>query len=140
MHYALIQNNTVVHVLRVPPINIYPAQVADQYTPCGEDVQPGWLVADGVFSAPPPPPETAPEVPTVVTMRQARLALLGAGLLAGVDAAIAALPSPQKEAALIEWEYSSEVHRNRAFVQSLAGALSLTEQQLDALFLQAGAL
>ena len=84
------------------------------------------------------PPE--PANPTVVTMRQARLALLANGLLAQVETAINGLPSPQKEAARIEWDYSSEVHRDKPFVQSLAAALSLTPAQLDALFVQAAAL
>lgn len=79
-------------------------------------------------------------VPQVVTMRQARLALLGAGLLSAVDAAIEALPEPQKSAARIEWDYSSEVHRSRAFVQQLGAALGLTDQQLDALFTRAATL
>ena len=83
------------------------------------------------------PPEP---VPQIVTMRQARLALLGAGLLSQVDAAIDALPEPQKSAARIEWDYSSEVHRSRAFVQQLGAALGLTNQQLDALFTQAAKL
>ena len=56
MRYALVQNNTVVHVLRVPPINIYPAQVADQYTACGEEVQVGWVLQSGELVAPPPEP------------------------------------------------------------------------------------
>jgi len=79
-------------------------------------------------------------VPQVVTMRQARLALLGAGLLPGVAAAINALSSPQKEAAQIEWEYSQTVERNRGFVLLLGAALGLTELQLDNLFTQAAAL
>lgn len=79
-------------------------------------------------------------VPQIVTMRQARLALLGAGLLSAVDAAIDALPEPQKSAARIEWDYSSEVHRSRAFVQQLGAALGLDDQQLDALFTQAATL
>ena len=79
-------------------------------------------------------------VPQVVTMRQARLALLGAGLLTQVEAAIDALPEPQRSAARIEWDYSSEVHRGRAFVQQLGHALGLTDQQLDDLFTQAAAL
>jgi hypothetical protein len=82
----------------------------------------------------------APSVPAIVTMRQARLALMGAGLLAQVEASIDALPSPQKEAARIEWDFSSEVHRNKAFVSTLAGALGLTDAQLDALFTQAATL
>ena len=91
-------------------------------------------------NTPEPAPAVMPGVPQIVTMRQARLALLGAGLLPVVDAAIAALPSPQKEAALIEWDYSSEVHRNRAFVLTLAAALNLSTEQLDSLFTQAAAL
>lgn len=79
-------------------------------------------------------------VPQVVTMRQARLALLGAGLLPGVAAAINALSSPQKEAAQIEWEYSQTVERNREFVLLLGAALGLTALQLDSLFTAAAAL
>lgn len=82
----------------------------------------------------------APVVPDRVTMRQARLALLGAGLLANVDTAINALPEPTKSAARIEWEYSGEVHRDRPFVQTLGGALGLSSAQLDALFVAAAAL
>lgn len=79
-------------------------------------------------------------VPQSVTMRQARLALLGAGLLDDVEAAIAALPSPQKEAARIEWEYSQEVQRHNGFVSVLAPALGMTDEQTDALFVAAAAL
>lgn len=76
-------------------------------------------------------------VPAAVTMRQARLALLGAGLLDDIDAAINGLPSQQKEAARIEWEYSQEVQRHNGFVSVLAPMLGLTEAQTDALFVQA---
>lgn len=79
-------------------------------------------------------------IPTVVTMRQARLALLQQGLLYQVQTAIDSLPSPQKEAAQIEWDYSSEVHRDKPFVQLLGAALGLTEEQLDNLFTLASTL
>ena len=79
-------------------------------------------------------------VPSQVTMRQARLALLAAGKLASVTAAINTLPSPQKEAAQIEWEYSQTVERNRGFVLLLSAALGLTDAQLDALFVTAARL
>lgn len=76
-------------------------------------------------------------VPPVVTMRQARRALLDAGLLASVTNAIAAMTGPAGDAARIDWEYSSAVERNASLVLSLAPALSLTDQQLDALFVAA---
>ncbi len=87
------------------------------------------------------PPEPAPPyVPASVTMRQARLALLGAGLLASVDAAIDSLPSPQKEAARIEWEYASDVQRSYGLVPMMGAALGLDDAALDALFIEAAAL
>lgn len=73
-------------------------------------------------------------VPSMVTMRQARLALLGAGLLANVDAAIDAMSEPTKSAARIEWDYSSAVQRHNGFVSQLGPALGLSEAQIDALF------
>lgn len=89
------------------------------------------------YVTPGPLPEPAPVVPHSVTMRQARLALLQAGLLATVDVVIDALPSPQKEAARIEWDYSSEVWRDKPFVIQLGVALGLDDAALDALFIAA---
>lgn len=85
-------------------------------------------------------PAIAPAVPAAITMRQARLALLGAGLLSTVNAAIAAMPGAQGEAARIEWEFSSEVKRAQPLVSALGPALGLTGAHLDALFLQGEAL
>lgn len=89
---------------------------------------------------PPDPPPGPPPVPAEVTMRQARLALLGAGLLAGVTAAIDALPEPTRTAARIEWEYSTTVQRHRGIVQQLGASLGMSSAQLDALFIAAAAI
>jgi len=78
-----------------------------------------------------------PKVPMQVTMRQARLALKNAGKLALVGPAIAALPQSQREAAEIEWEFSSVVERNRPFVVSLGTILGLDGAAMDALFISA---
>ena len=94
-------------------------------------------VQAGDFPAPPPLP---PTVPSSVTMRQARLALLAAGKLAAVAPAIAAMPSAQRSAAEIEWEYSIEVQRNRPLVLALGPALGLNAAALDALFIAAAKL
>lgn len=79
-------------------------------------------------------------VPPSVTMRQARLELLGAGKLDLVQPAINALAEPQKSAAQIEWDYSNEVHRNEPFVQLMGAALGLDSAALDSLFIAAAKL
>lgn len=96
----------------------------------------GWDYANGTFS------EAAPvvPVPTSVTMRQARLALMAAGKLAAVESAIDALSDPTKTAARIEWEYSNEVQRHNGLVAALGPALNLTSDQIDALFIEAAKL
>jgi hypothetical protein len=73
-------------------------------------------------------------------MRQARLALLGAGLLAQVNDAITAMGGTPGEAARIEWEYALSVERDSPLVASLTAALGLTAAQLDALFTTAAGL
>ena len=83
---------------------------------------------------------SAPTVPQEVTMRQARLALLGAGLLPSVEAAIDALAEPKKSAARIEWNHSQSVQRSRGLVVELGTALGLSSAQIDALFVAAAAL
>jgi hypothetical protein len=90
---------------------------------------------DGVELLPPPTPVVT--VPFEVTMRQARLALFGAGILSGVQPAIDALSEPTKTAAQIEWEYSNTLQRTNPFVATLGAALGLTGAQIDALFIAA---
>jgi hypothetical protein len=111
----------------------------DQHAELLEGQSAGMVIvpsADGkpVLADPPPPP-----APTVVSMRQARLALLDIGLLNQVDAAISSLPSPQKEEAQIEWEYATEIWRDSPTMIMLGSALGLSEVQIDALFMAASA-
>jgi len=93
------------------------------------------------YCSPPADPGPTPDpVPRSVTMRQARLALLGAGKLALVQPAINALAEPQKSAAQIEWDYSNEVHRQQPFVLQMGAALGLDSAALDSLFIAAAKL
>ncbi|MDR2450438.1 MAG: hypothetical protein LBE85_01390 [Candidatus Accumulibacter sp.] len=75
--------------------------------------------------------------PAVVSMRQARLALLEAGLYEGVNTAVAAMEGATGEAARIEWEFATEVRRDSPLVQALIPMLSLDEAAVDALFVRA---
>jgi hypothetical protein len=106
------------------------------------NAQPGYaeeLLADDhpdivAFNNPPPP------VPQTVSMAQARLALIGAGLFTAIDAGLKALPEPQRTTALTAWEYAPNVSRNGALVTTLGSQFGLTEAQLDALFTAAAAI
>ena len=79
-------------------------------------------------------------VPKEITMRQARLALLDASLLSSVQPAIDSLPEPSKTKAQIEWEYSNALQRDNPFVATLGGALGLSSEDIDNLFIQAARL
>lgn len=82
-----------------------------------------------------------PPVPDTVSMRQARLALLAAGILDSVEPAIASIADPvQRRAAEISWEYSAEVTRDSALVAALGTDLGLTDSDIDILFRAAATL
>jgi hypothetical protein len=102
---------------------------------------------NGVELAPAAPAAPAePLVPQSVTRRQARQALLLAGLLDNVAPAIAALDdgTPQgaqvKRMAEIEWEDSLEFMRTRPLVAQIGAAIGLDAAGLDELFIQAAGL
>ena len=75
-------------------------------------------------------------VPQQVTMRQARLALLSAGLLDDVEMVIAAAG---REAQL-EWEYAAAVDRSNPAVAAVQQQEALTDAQIDDLFREAAKL
>lgn len=95
---------------------------------------------DEIFSETQPAPVVGSGLPLVVTMRQARLALLKSGQLAAVNSAIASMPGEAGEAARIEWEFSSTVERNREYVKQIAVGLGMSDKQLDDLFILAATL
>lgn len=76
----------------------------------------------------------------VVTMRQARIALLDAGLLEAVRASVATMPGTEGERARIDWEYALEVRRDWPLISYMAGDLGLTDEQVDGLFVAAAAI
>lgn len=124
---------TLMKYYKDPDGNVYAYENAaekNDFGPTGLTAMSAEEVAAQLAPKPAPPP-------TTVSMRQARLALLAAGLLQSVEASISALPEPQQTAARIEWDYSSEVYRDKPFVLMLAAALDLTGEQIDNLFITA---
>lgn len=75
--------------------------------------------------------------PKVVTMRQARLALLEADLLGIISDTI---NSGADIAMKIEWEYATEIKRDWPSLIAIATELNMTSDDLDALFLRASEL
>ena len=80
-------------------------------------------------------PAATAAVPVSVTPRQAKLALLSAGLLDAVEAAIEAIADPAtKRVAQIEWEYAQEVRRDWPLLNQVAAGMGMTDAQIDDLF------
>lgn len=95
---------------------------------------------NGVESLPAVAPSGA-GVPQSVTRRQARQALLLAGLLDSVVPAIEAIPDAmQRRLAQIEWDDSQTYERQRPLVIQIGAALGLDAAGLDALFVHAATL
>jgi len=94
-----------------------------------------WESINWQFEDLPPPP-----LPRVVTMRQGRLALLQAGMLASVNIAFHNMHGIEGEAARVEWEYAQEIWRDNPLTGKMAELLGLDEAGLDDLFRAAVAL
>ena len=142
MKYARKINGLAVDVVDGDPSTMFHPTVAAEFVSVPDDVVDGsrWDEAASSWMPPlvvTPDPAVPNGVPASVTARQARLALLGAGLLDDVEAMLA---DPAHRATRIEWEYATQVERVSPLVDSIGGALGLTSEQIDALFRQAAAL
>ena len=131
MRLAQIKDGIVVNVIEVDPAAAVPGWAADW--PEAGAAGPGWLW-DGESFAPPeadPAEALAAERAGMVCSRfQAKAALHLAGLLPQVEAAIAnADPLTQ-----LAWAEAVEYSRHSPAILTLAGALELTDEQVDDLF------
>lgn len=92
----------------------------------GDPVPPGAVLAG----------PSSPPVPSVVTRRQAMLALLAAGKLDAVEAVISQAP----RAVQITWEAAQDFERTNHLIEALAPQIGLTESDIDSLFSEAAKL
>lgn len=137
--YALVNDSTVVTVVEMSEEQATAALTAFEVVhllAADSKCAGGWSYAGGDVVA----PEVVAPVPAEVTMRQARLALLAAGKLAAVEAAIDAMAEPTRTGARIEWEYSNALQRDNALVAALGPALGLSTNDIDNLFRAAAAI
>jgi hypothetical protein len=82
-------------------------------------------------------PELPPRVPREIPNWRAKVILHHMGLLAKVEAAIAALPEPERTVSSLAWAGDAKLARRGKTVLGLASALGLTPAQLDQLFIAA---
>ena len=89
----------------------------------------------GLFDGP-----VAPLPPSSISMRQCRLILNQMGLLEKVETFFNQLPEPDRTAALIEWEYATEVKRDSALFQRLTNEFNIPHNTIDQAFIDASKL
>ncbi|WP_062206808.1 hypothetical protein [Aureimonas sp. AU12] len=83
------------------------------------------------------PPDPVRVSADLVTMRQAQIALLDAGLLDQADGAIAAMTGTAGRLAQIEWAKATVLRRDHPLIAALGSTLGLDEAAIDALFAKA---
>jgi len=82
-----------------------------------------------------------PSAPQKVTRRQARKALVLAGLFDLVQPSIDAITDPlERQLAQIDWDDSQEFARDWPLLLSIGQSLGLSDADIDGLFSQAGTL
>ncbi len=136
--YAIVVDSGVVNVIEAAAdfAAAYATQQGGQAVQ-SDTAAPGDAYAGGEFTR---PAAVAP-VPQQVTRRQAKQALLLAGLLSNVQPAIDAIPdATQRALAQLEWDESLNFERHRPILIALAGALGLDSDDLDDLFRTAAGL
>lgn len=75
-------------------------------------------------------------VPEAITNRQAKLALLAAGLLDDAESAIVGISDDAtRRAVQIEWDYAGEFRRDWPTLETLASIMGLATEDVDALFI-----
>lgn len=78
-----------------------------------------------------------PIVPNVARSMNFRLVLIQNGIsMQSVYELIASLPSPQNELGYQMFEYATHYDRNNAMINGLAQMMGISQEQLDAFFIQ----
>lgn len=85
-------------------------------------------------------PELPPHIPREIQNWRAKAVLAGMGLLDTINAAIEAMPEPDRTVARLAWHGDAKLARRGKTVLGMAAALGLTDTQVDAMFTAAAAL
>jgi hypothetical protein len=136
MEYSIVENNIVTNTV------VADAPLGDNWHEGNHGMGAVYDPVADTFTLPQKPtPDPVSLIPQAVSMRQARLALLQAGILATVDQVIAGItPTEAQQKIKIEWDYATEVDRQWPTLLALQSTLELTDEQVDDLFILAATL
>jgi hypothetical protein len=85
-------------------------------------------------------PAVPPRVPREIANWRAKAVLAQMGKLSAVEAALAALPEPQKTVVSLAWKGDAKIDRKSSMLESLALILGLSQSELDDLFIRAASI
>ena len=143
--FALVFNNKCYDVVE----ETFPVAEGMEWLeiPQGLNVQHGWDYINGQFIAPSPPPVLIP----IITATQMLIVLQAMGFITETEAtdrsqfptafnALLSGNAEQNKAIKIRWANLTIVERNDPLVGAFAALLSLTNEQIDGMFIQAAAI
>jgi len=145
MKKAWVNNGVVRDICHADPFLVYHPEIAQLYSAdVPDDCLNGYIFIDGEYQPPQVEPAVVvevpaptPAIPSQISMKQARLALLKAGMYTAAQDAIANMAGLAGQEARIVWEYSLTVDRNSQLVTSVSTALGLDATRVDELFILA---
>lgn len=116
----------------------YTADASDSDETC-RDLHAKAMESGNVAPHEPPSAEDARSAMPSLTARQLRLGLIANGIMPSqVQSVLEAMPEgPSRESALVEWEYASSFERTHPLIASVSAGLSLTDEQVDAMWMKA---
>jgi hypothetical protein len=130
---AVIENGIVANVIVVESLDVISGLIDGEGAAIGD----AW--DGGQFIRPEPPP-TTPIVPSRIPMLNAHLALIDADWMGQVITYINSIPGADGAKARAYLGQALTMERNHPLVLSITAAIGKTEDDVDQLFIQAGAM
>ena len=138
-NYLIVdQTNTITAIIGWDGVSVFTQPLNTQLIKFNGPAGVGWHW-DGTKAVDPRPVPVAPQTPTVpqtVSPRQARLALIQAGLYDQVTTTI----SSSDKTTQVWWEFASVIERQNPILLRVAAQIGLQYYQIDSLFILAATL
>lgn len=131
--WARLDGKRVAEITDIDPAGRFHPSI--EWVSVPENTKPGMIKKGNNYEWPEPEPEP---IPASVSRRQAKQALILAGLYDQVQPAIDAIEDAQERLIMqVFWDDSITFERENPQLKGMALALNLSDEQLDDLFVQA---